>query len=69
MNVALWLVSGSCLVCFLCSNQFISDIEYYVCRKVLGSLWVYSIYLFYIGFILFIVLWDIVHAAFLQLLA
>jgi len=37
--------------------------------KVFGLLRVYFIYVFCIGHILFIVLWDIVHAAFLHLLA
>jgi len=36
--------------------------------KVFESLRVYFIYGFCIGIILFIVLWDIVHAAFLQLM-
>jgi len=65
---------GSCLVHFLCSNLFISGIDFYICRKVFESLKVYFIYGFcigfmFIGFILFIVLWDIMDAAFLQLLA
>jgi len=61
------LGSGSCLL-FLCSNLFISGIDYYACCEVIGLLRVYFIYGFCIGFILFIVLWDMVHAAFLQLL-
>jgi hypothetical protein len=59
MIVVLGLRSGSCLVCFLSSNLFISGIEYYTHRKVFASLRV----------IFFIVLWNIEHAAFLQLLA
>jgi len=71
---AFTLGSGSCLVRFLCSNLFISGIYYYTRREVFGSLKVYFIYglctgFIFIGFNLFIVLWDIVHAAFLQLLA
>ena len=45
-----------------------SGIDYYTSRKLFGSPRVYCIYGFFIDFILFIVLWDIVHAAFLQLL-
>jgi len=74
MVVAFGLGSGSCLVRFLCSNLFISGIDYYTRREVFGSLKVYSIYGFFccfivIGVSLFIVLWDIGHAACLQLLA
>jgi len=66
--------SGSCLVCFLCSNQFISGIDYYSRRVVFVSLSVCFIYGFCTAFILigcrlFIVLWDIGRAACLQLLA
>jgi len=55
-------------------HLFISSIDYYTLREVFGSLKVYFIYGFctgsiFIGFSLFIVLWDIGHAAFLQLLA
>ena len=60
---------GSCIVRFLCSNPFMSGIDYYTRRKVFGLLWVYFIYGYCIGFMLFIILWDIAHAAFLQLLA
>ena len=63
------LRSGSCLVRLLCSNLFISGIDYYMHREVFGLLRVHFIYGFYIGLILIIVLWDIAHAAFLQLLA
>jgi len=68
----LWL--GSCLVRFFSSTLYISGIDYYMCREVCGLLRVYFylwvMYWFYfIGFIFFIVLWDIAHAAFLQLLA
>jgi len=74
MVVVFGLGSGSCLVRFICSNIFISGIDYYTCRKVFGSLKVYFICGFctgfiFIGFSLFIVGWDIGHAAFLQLLA
>jgi hypothetical protein len=73
MVVAFGLGSGSCLVCFLCSNLFISGIDYYTRREIFGSLKVYFIFgfctdLIFIGFSLFIVLWDIGHAACLQLL-
>jgi hypothetical protein len=66
--------SGSCLVRFLCANLFISGIYYYTGREDIGSLKVYFIYGFctgfiFIGFSLFIVVRDITHAAFLQLLA
>ena len=44
MVVAFWLGSGSCLVLFLCSNLFISGIEYYMCHEVFGSLRVYFIH-------------------------
>jgi len=74
MVVAFRLGSGSCLVPFHCFNLFIAGIYYYTHRKVFGSLNVYFIYAFctgfiFIGVILFIVLWDIAHAAILQLLA
>jgi len=67
MIVVFRLESGSGIVHSLCSNLYIPGIEYYTRREVFGSLRVYYIYRFCIGFILFIVLWDIVHAAFLQL--
>jgi len=38
MVVAFGLGSGCCLVSFLCSNVFISGIDYYTCREVFGSL-------------------------------
>ena len=74
MVVAFGLGSGSCLVRFLCSNLFISGIDYDTRREAFGSLKVYFIYGLCTGFIiidfsLFIVLWDIGHAACLQLLA
>jgi hypothetical protein len=74
MVVAFRFWSASCLVCFLCSNCLIFGIYYYTNREVWGSLKFYFIYGFctgfmIIGFSLFIVLWDITHAAFLQLLA
>jgi hypothetical protein len=69
MVVAFGLESGSCLICFRCSNLFISVIDYYTRREDFGSLKLYFIYRFCIGFILFIVLWDIAHAVFWQLLA
>jgi hypothetical protein len=73
MVVAFGLGSGSCLARFLCSNLCISGIDYYTGREVFGSLKVYFIYGFCTGFIfircsLFIVFWDIGHAACLQLL-
>ena len=67
MVVVLGLGSGSCYVRFLCSNQSISGIAYYSRREVFGLLRVYFLYGLCIGYILFIVLRDIVHAAFLQL--
>jgi len=74
MVVEFRLGLGSCLVHFLCSTQFMSGINYYMPREVFGSLKVYFICGFctgfiFIGFSLFIVLWDISHAVFLQLLA
>jgi len=60
---------GFCLVHFLCSNLCISGIDYYTHREGFQWLRVSFIYGFCIGFILFIVLWDIMHAAVLQLLA
>jgi hypothetical protein len=51
MVVAFGLGSGSCLVCFLGSNLFISGIDYYMRREGFGSLKVYFIYRFCIGFI------------------
>ena len=69
MVVAFGFESGSCLVRFLGSNQWMPGIEYYTRREVLGPLRVCFISAFGIESILFIVLRDIVHAAFLQLLA
>ena len=64
------LGSSSCLVRFLCSNLFISGIYYYTCHEVFGLLKVNFNYgLNFIGFNLFIVLWNIAHPVFLQLLA
>jgi len=67
MIVAFRLGSHSCHVHSLCSDLYISGIEYYMPHEVFGSRRVYSIYRFCICFILFIVSWDIAHAAFLQL--
>ena len=69
MAVAFGIGSGSCLVRILCSVRFISGIDYYTRREVFESLRVHFINVFCIGFIIFIVFWDITHAAFLQLLA
>jgi hypothetical protein len=74
MVVVFGLGLGCCLVCLLCSNLFISGIEYCTRHEVFGSLKVYSIYGFCTSFIcidisLFIELWGIGHAACLQLLA
>jgi hypothetical protein len=68
MVVVFSLVSGSGHVWFLCYNLFISGIDYYTHSEVFGLVRIYFIYGFRIGFILFKVLWDIAHAAFLQLL-
>jgi len=38
--------SGSCLVRFLCSNVFVTGIDYYTRHEVFGSLKVYFIYRF-----------------------
>jgi hypothetical protein len=74
MVVVFMLGSSSCLLHFLYSNVFILGIFYYTRRKVFGSLKVYFIYgcctgFRFIDFTVFIVLCDITHAAFLQLLA
>jgi hypothetical protein len=69
MDVAFRLQSGSCLVHFHCLNITVSGIDSYTHQKVFESLRVYLIDELSIMDILFIVLWDIVHAAFLQLLA
>ena len=61
--------TGSCLVCFLCFNLFISGIDYYTRREVSESLRVCFISVFCTGLILFIVLGNITHATFLQLRA
>jgi len=50
MMIALRLVSGSCLVHFLCSNQLISGIYHYTRREVFELLKVYFIYQFCPGF-------------------
>jgi hypothetical protein len=38
MVVAFQLVLGFCFVPFLCSNQFVTGIDYYTCRKDFGLL-------------------------------
>jgi hypothetical protein len=53
MAVAFVLESGSCLLCFLCWNIFISGIDYYTCCEVFGSLRVYYI----LGFVLVLFYW------------
>jgi hypothetical protein len=58
MVVAFGLGSGSCLVRFLCSNLFISGIDYYMRRKIFGSLKVYFIYRFCIGWILLVLFYS-----------
>jgi len=58
MVVAFRLGLGSCLVRFLCSNVFISDIDYYTHHEVFGSLKVYFIYRFCIGFILLVLFYS-----------
>jgi hypothetical protein len=69
MVVVFRLGLGSCLVQFLCSNLGISAIDHYTSREVFELLRVYSIYGICTGCILCILLWDIAHAVFLQLLA
>jgi len=74
MCIPFRLLSGSRRGCFLCSNLFISGIHYYMRQEVFGLVEVYFIYGFctgfiFVGFSLFIVLWNIAHAGFLQLLA
>jgi len=51
MVVAFGLGFGSCLVYILGSHLFVSGIDYYTRREVFGSLNVYFIYGFGIGFI------------------
>jgi len=58
MVVVFGLGFGSWLVRFLCSKQFISSIDYYLCRKVFESLKVYHIHGFCIGCILLVVLYS-----------
>jgi hypothetical protein len=58
MFVAFGLGSGSCLVCFLCSNLFISGIDHYMRHEVFGSLKIYFIYRFCIGFIVLVLLYS-----------
>ena len=58
MGVAFGLGSGSCVVCFFCSNLFISGIDYDTHREVFGSLKVYFIYRFCIGFILLVLFYS-----------
>jgi hypothetical protein len=61
--------SGSCDVWFHGSNLLISGIyRYTASREDFGSLSVFSIYEFWIGFILIIVLWDNAHGVFLPLM-
>jgi len=68
MVVTFGLWSDSCLVRFLCSNVSMWVINYSKCREGFGLHRVFFIYGFCIGCILFILLWGIAHAAFLQLL-
>jgi len=68
MVVVFGIGLGSCLVRFRCSNLCISGIDYYRRRNVFGLLRVNFIYGLWTAFIVFIVLKDIAHAAFLQLL-
>jgi hypothetical protein len=63
------LVLGSYPVWVLYFNRFIAGVDYYMHREVIGLLRVYFISGFCIGYIVFIVLWDIAYAALLQLLA
>jgi hypothetical protein len=58
MVVAFVLGSGSRLVRFLCSNIFISGIDSYMSREVFGSLKVYFIHRFCIGFILLVLFYS-----------
>jgi len=58
MVVAFGLGSDFCLVRFLCSNLSISGIDYYMRREVFGTLKVYFIYGFCIGFILLVVFYS-----------
>jgi hypothetical protein len=58
MVVAFRLGSCSCLVCFLCSDLFISGIDYYTRHEVFGSLKVYFIYRFCIGLILLVLFYS-----------
>jgi hypothetical protein len=58
MVVAFGLGSGSCHVRFFCSNLMISGVDYYTCREVFGSLKVYFIYRFCIGFILLVLFYS-----------
>jgi len=58
MVVAFGLGSGSCLFGFLCSNLFISGIDYYMRREVFGTLKVYFIYGFCIGLILLVLFYS-----------
>jgi hypothetical protein len=52
------LVSGSCLVHFLCSDQCILCIDYDTCREIFGLLRVYFISAFYFGFIILVVFYS-----------
>jgi hypothetical protein len=58
MVVLFGLGSGSCLVYFLCSNLFISGIDYYTRHEVFGSLKVYFIYMFCSSFILMVIFYS-----------
>jgi hypothetical protein len=58
MVVAFGLESGSCLLCFHCFNLFISGIDCYTRCEVFGSLKVYFIYRFCIGFILLVLFYS-----------
>jgi hypothetical protein len=69
MIVVFGFSSGSILARFLCSSVLISGIDYYTCREVFGLLRVSFIYELCVVLIVFIVLWDIAHAVFLQLWA
>jgi hypothetical protein len=69
MVVVFGFKSGCSLVWFLCSHLFLAGMDYNTCCKVLRLLSVHIIYGVCIGYIVFIVLGDMAHAARLDLLA
>jgi len=69
MVVAFRSGSCSCLLRVLCSNLFIRHLLLHMLRGFWIAQGLLCLWVIFIGFSLFIVVWNITHVAFLQLLA